>query len=379
MKTTSIVSLLIILLCGFSACTNYTIEDPDPGKDPEPGEARYVGSEACMTCHDEVYNKTKETAMYNALTVVENGPPSIPGGSTDLLPPDGYTWGDLSFVIGGYEWSATFVTDSGYVVTQRLGSQFNLADQSRIHYKPAIVDGTQVFECGACHTTGWGEVLDEYSPHHINSFPEKYSEEGIRCEACHGPGSVHISNSSASSIVLDKSSELCGRCHQRNDDNSITSEGKFIAIGQQYEEWYSSEHRKMRIACVDCHDPHASTVHEETPGDGVKACSICHAEKNADSHYAMDIACTVCHMPKSLKIAMEENEYTGDASSHIFKISTDASYHMFSSDGLVNKEGMGLSLDYVCYQCHRDENGAGGSFSVKSMEALSQKANNFHR
>jgi hypothetical protein len=92
----------------------------------------------------------------------------------------------------------------------------------------------------------------------------------------------------------------------------------------------------------------------------------------------MDIDCRVCHMPKSVKVALEENAYTGDASSHIFKISTDASYFMFSEDGLVNKEGNGLSLDYVCYQCHKDESGLGGKFSKRSMEALSQKAQNFH-
>ncbi|RLD88553.1 MAG: hypothetical protein DRJ29_17215 [Bacteroidetes bacterium] len=83
-------------------------------------------------------------------------------------------------------------------------------------------------------------------------------------------------------------------------------------------------------------------------------------------------------MPKSLKVAIEKNQYTGDASAHIFNINTDATYDMFSSDGLVNKDGLGLSLNYVCYQCHKDENGSGGIFSKRSMADLSQKAGNFH-
>jgi hypothetical protein len=187
-----------------------------------------------------------------------------------------------------------------------------------------------------------------------------------------------MSNGSAASIEVDASSELCGQCHGRGEDNSIISEGNFIAIGQQYEEWYSSDHREEGISCVGCHDPHASAVHESSPGEGVKECSSCHSDKNADKHQAMDIDCKVCHMPKSLVIALEENAYTGDASAHIFKISTDAEYHMFSEDGFVNKDGKGLSLDYVCYQCHKDESGAGGKFSKRSMEVLSQKAQDFH-
>jgi len=374
MKNISIVSLVIVLLCGFSACTKHTIEGPDQGE----GETGYAGSEACKTCHEDIYTKTTQTAMYHALTVVEDGPPLIPSGSEDLLPPDEYTWSDLSFVIGAYEWGANFVANSGYVVTQKLGSQFNVADQTRGHYKSDIEDGTQEFVCGACHTTGWGEVTDVYSPHYINTFPEKYYEEGVRCEACHGPGSVHMSNSSAESIVVDASSELCGQCHKSSENNSIMADGNFIGIGQQYEEWYSSDHSEEGITCVGCHDPHASAVHETAPGEGVKECSSCHADKNADNHFAKDIACTVCHMPKSVKVALEENAYTGDASSHIFKISTDASYFMFSGDGLVNKDGEGLSLDYVCYQCHKDESGAGGKNSKRSMEVLSQKAKDFH-
>jgi len=187
-----------------------------------------------------------------------------------------------------------------------------------------------------------------------------------------------VAETSESSIVVDKSSELCAQCHQRNEDYSIISEGNFIAIGQQYEEWYSSPHMEAEVGCVSCHDPHASGRHEDEMGEGLRGCESCDTDKNADKHFAMDIECKVCHMPNSLKIALEENPYTGDASAHIFKINSDGEYFMFSQDGLVNKDGLGLSLDYVCYQCHKDENGDGGRNSKKSMEALGQKASGFH-
>jgi predicted CXXCH cytochrome family protein len=373
MKTLGNISLVIVLMSAFFACTKETINGPGGS------ESLYAGSAVCKTCHGEIYDRTEGTPMYHALTLVEDGaPPSVPPGFVDLLPPDDYTWSDLAFVIGGTTWSANFIAQTGYVVTQVHGSQFNVADLSRVPYKPEVEDGTQEFDCGACHTTGWGLVEDDYSPNYIETFPEKYYEEGVRCEACHGPGAAHAGSGSEAAIEVDRSSELCAKCHQMNEDNSIVAEGNFIAIGQQYEEWFSSPHRQGDISCVDCHDPHASAVHEAAPGDGVKECSSCHADKNADKHFAMEIDCKVCHMPKSLKVALEENAYTGDASTHIFKISTDATYFMFSEDGQVNKDGNGLSLDYVCYQCHKDESGAGGKFSKRSMEALSQKAQNFH-
>ena len=372
MKREFVVGLVIGLGFAFSSCTKHTIDDPDP-KDPV-----FVGSATCKSCHLEIYNRTQGTAMYNALTVVDNEAPVIGEISYDLLTPDDYSWEGLSFVIGGFAWSVAFVTDAGYVVTQKPGSQFNILDESRIPYKPEVENGTQEFVCGECHTTGWGQVTDQSSPHALGSFPESYFEEGVRCEVCHGPGSVHSASSAESDITLDNSSELCAQCHQRNEDNSIISEGSFIAIGQQYEEWYSSKHRDEEVGCNSCHDPHASVMSENASGEGVVSCESCHTEQNADKHFAMSISCTVCHMPKSLKIAIQKNEYTGDASAHIFKINPDAEYSMFSEDGLVNKDGSGMSLDYVCYQCHKDGDGAGGMFSYRSKTALSQKATGFH-
>jgi hypothetical protein len=37
-----------------------------------------------------------------------------------------------------------------------------------------------------------------------------------------------------------------------------------------------------------------------------------------------------------------------------------------------------LSLDFVCYQYHKDKDGKGGSNSSKTMTELSAKATNFH-
>ena len=37
-----------------------------------------------------------------------------------------------------------------------------------------------------------------------------------------------------------------------------------------------------------------------------------------------------------------------------------------------------VTLDFVCYQCHTDENGVGGNNSMKTMAELSAKAVGIH-
>ena len=43
------------------------------------------------------------------------------------------------------------------------------------------------------------------------------------CEVCHGPGSKHILTQSPQFIVINKSSELCGQCHGRNNGQRIAA------------------------------------------------------------------------------------------------------------------------------------------------------------
>ena len=173
MKAIHKLTFAVLFICGLFACSKTTIKDPDKEV------AKYVGSHVCMPCHEEIYNTTSGSAMYHALTVVENRAPLIPMGSDELMPPDDYSWDDLSFLIGAYEWSATFVSNEGYVVTRNNGSQFNNADNSRVPYKSEVENGTREFECGECHTTGWGKVANQSSPNALDAFPEMYFEDGV--------------------------------------------------------------------------------------------------------------------------------------------------------------------------------------------------------
>ena len=50
---------------------------------------------------------------------------------------------------------------------------------------------------------------------------------------------------------------------------------------------------------------------------------------------------------------------------------------MFNEDGSLEILGMN-TLDFTCYGCHKDENGVGGEYSMKTMAEFAAKADGIH-
>ncbi|UCG26604.1 MAG: hypothetical protein JSW55_07795, partial [Chloroflexota bacterium] len=79
---------------------------PGPAGEPASVSQTYVGSDQCGSCHEDQYATFVLSGHPYKLTKIENGqPPVFPyddvtGGVQD--PPEGYTWNDVSYVIGGY-------------------------------------------------------------------------------------------------------------------------------------------------------------------------------------------------------------------------------------------------------------------------------------
>jgi hypothetical protein len=88
-------------------------------------------------------------------------------------------------------------------------------------------------------------------------------------------------------------------------------------------------------------------------------------------------------MPYASKSTVARTKYQADIMTHIFKINTVADGQMFNEDGTVANGESGVTLDFVCYRCHKDQNGEGGSedfpsTSRKTMEELSDYATGYH-
>ena len=333
------------------------ITKPDPA-------STYVGSEKCKTCHTSYYNDWKTSGHpYKLNTPAEEqafNSPAIPA-------PDGYTYNDIYLAIGGWGWKARFIDNNGYIITKtganksKNGSnQFNIATQKWTDYNPGKV---LKFDCGNCHTTGYSLTGNQDNkPGIVGTWEEK----SIGCEACHGPGSVHVANGGGKGVGILKndSSALCGNCHTRGADNTkIMSKDGFVEHHEQYPEFLNSPHKNQ--TCVTCHNPHKG-VHvgqtNPTEGAGIKTqCATCHAQQNADftgsTMQKANVKCIDCHMPKIGKSAVgDAAKFTGDVREHLFKINTDPTAKMFSDDG---KFANGyLTLEWTCLKCHNDKDKA---------------------
>jgi hypothetical protein len=366
-------SFLLLILTGIllQGCAWY---EEGSGLVPiPPPELKYVGSDACATCHAAQHSTFIESGHPFKLSEVDGAAPTYPFTTLDHVPA-GYTWDDISYVIGGFAWKANYIDDDGYIVTGD-DAQWNFETGTAASYHAGVNPGTEKYNCGACHTTGWKSVADGGSPQgDMPGMDGEFFAGGVQCEACHGMGSFHVASQSSEDITIDQESELCGQCHASNGDGIITTKDGLIHNYEQYNEMNAAGHAEL--SCNDCHDPHVTVKHDQVGGI-LKVCTDCHTEITTGAkHWSAD--CMTCHMPYATKSAVSVHKYQADIRTHVFKINPAADGNMFNQDSTAVDATSGLTLAYVCYQCHKDENGTGGEKSIKGLTTLSGKATGYH-
>jgi len=329
--------------------------------------ADYIGSEACSECHEETYDVFMQSGHpYKLSPVVDGQPPEYPFTEVSELP-EGYTWDDISFVIGGYNWKYRLVDKEGYIITNPPGetgvtdyvNQFNFPNPI-VGNGPGWVgyhagDENVPYDCGTCHTTGYDpDTPTEGMPGIVGSW----AEPGIQCEECHGPVSLHADNPRGVALDVDRDSEQCGLCHLRGSSEEVNAKGGFIQHHEQYEELFQSKH--ISLDCVVCHDPHAGVIQlrkAQQSDPTVKVtrtqCENCHfaeATYQADAKMSEDVACIDCHMPRVSKSAVGDiDKFTGDLRTHLMAINP-TQFEQFNEDGTVALSELGLN--FACRSCH---------------------------
>ncbi len=340
----------------------------------------FVGSEKCAACHESAYQKFALSGHpYKLTKIVDGQPPAFPydnvtGGVTQ--PPEGYSWDQISYVIGGFAWKARFIDQDGYIITgdSEATTQWNFANPDAdlpAGWSAYHAGEQKPYDCGACHTTGYrpdGHQDD------LEGIVGTWAFPGIQCEACHGPGSLHSADPYGHLMVVDRSNQLCGSCHVRGDPASIDASGGFIRHHEQYDEMFNSTH--FSLQCITCHDPHASALFADAtlnPTASIRqTCESCHWQeifKKTDKHGALE--CVDCHMPLASKSAQGNPEiFTGDVHSHLFSINPDPEAPQFNEDGSVAMPY--LTLNYACNHCH------GPFATVKDAQQLGEMASGYH-
>lgn len=354
---------------------------PGPAGDPATAAQSYIGADQCGSCHEDIYRTFVLSGHPYKLTKIENGePPAFPydsetGGVTE--PPEGYTWADISYVIGGFGWKARFIDQAGYIITGDADSttQYNFANETLDMDAEWVAyhAGEQLpYDCGSCHTTGYNPDGHQDD---LEGIIGTWAFEGVQCEECHGPGSRHAEDPYGVQMTIDRSSQLCGECHIRDNTAIIDAADGFTKHHEQYEELFSSKH--FAISCVTCHDPHASAVYadeELNPSQGIRqVCAACHWQNefnNNSKHSGLD--CVDCHMPPMAMSAVSDLElFRADIRSHLYAINTNPDAPQFSEDGSVTMPY--ITLDYACRQCHNGEYA-----SERDNETLADMADGYH-
>ncbi len=340
--------------------------------------AEYAGSETCGACHSELYETfMKSGHPYKLNAVVGGQPPEYPFTEVPE-PPEGYTWDDITYVIGGYNWKARFIDQEGYIITgdEDATTQYNFAnevvgnDAHWVGYHAG--EENKPYDCGPCHTTGYNP---EGHQDGLEGLIGVWSEGGVLCEECHGPGSLHAADPYGVRLLVDRDAEQCGDCHYRGAPEAVDASGGFIKHHEQYEELFQGKH--IALDCIVCHDPHQGVIQLRQAGEQTTRtlCENCHFEKTTDQNSEVHPAlaeCIDCHMPRVTKSAVGDAEkFTGDIRTHLMAINPD-------QIGQFNEEGTEalseLGLDFACRHCHVE----GGSATPKTDEELVEKANGYH-
>ncbi len=350
---------LSLMLVG-SGCERKVINEN--GNSDSASKANYVGSSACQACHSDLYADFRNSGHPYKLNMADSA--QLPAGTyypySSVPLPNDLSWDDISMVIGGFRWKARYINNDGQILTGP-DRQWNFATEEFVSYS-GDTSGVKDYDCGPCHTTGYRDDGD-----HQNGKPGligTWALNGVQCEACHGPGALHVTAPFDVEMKIDYSSEQCGKCHIRGDVFEIPADGGYIKHHEQWNEIFTTKH--AAIDCIHCHDPHKG-LHELNPNrdEAIRVdCEGCHL-KETESFYNTSVEehliqldgrpyeCITCHMPYAVKSAISRTTYKADVRSHLFRINTDSLAEMFSPDG---KFANGyLTLGFVCLQCHVSE------------------------
>ncbi|MBI4790923.1 MAG: cytochrome c3 family protein [Chloroflexi bacterium] len=386
-KNSLVIALVlgIVLLIGGLVATGVSAQGPTPAPTQTKFGAEYIGSATCAACHKAIADAyAKSGHAFKLNKVVDGKAPTTPFTTIDKLP-EGYTWNDISYVIGGYNWKYRFMDKQGYIITDKPGAtisdtnylnQWNFAnaaagkDANWSKYSSGVKN--LKYNCGPCHTTGYKPTGNQGN---LPGIVGTWSEEGIKCERCHGPGGLHAANPYGVAMQVERDAELCGECHRRSDVTKIDAKPGFIDHHEQYEELYQSKH--LSLKCVDCHNPHVGVVQlrqakQQTTRTLCENCHFKEARNQSAAHLAVKAECVDCHMPRLIasSSSVDASKFTGDVRVHMFAIDPDATAQ-FTADGKFAISQ--ISLDYACKSCH-----GAGKATPKTNDELKARAKGYH-
>jgi predicted CXXCH cytochrome family protein len=272
---------------------------------------KYIGTAECVTCHKGMHAALiagyAKTAHHAAMTDATKKPEAIVAVFDNKSP---IKKSDIKYVLGlGRSYQNYLDKD-----LKVLPGEWNSKDRKWVSI-PSVDGATQ---CVGCHVTNFDPA------------GKTWTELGVGCEACHGPGGEHADSMDAADInslrKLDpkRKDMVCGQCHAFGVDptgnyafpttfapgDDLSKSFKLKGPGEggrniQYNGFVASKHYEGGMACTTCHDPHGdkSKAAPQLKQPINNLCLACHKATIGDlkSHAPSapaDATCATCHMPK---------------------------------------------------------------------------------
>ena len=369
-------------------------------------KAHYVGSAACSSCHQEIYNRWKTTLMANVVRDPKVHPDAI---IPDLSKPDPlltFTIDDIAFVYGS-KWKQRYFKKIGNdyfplpaqwdVTHKKWKPYFAKDDWWSPYYPPDNLKRPTGSTCDGCHSVNY-----DIATHAV-------TEWNVGCERCHGPGSEHIANPVPSTIVdpsrLDyvNANDTCIQCHSQGRPLSNPFEGRYydwpvgFQIGGKLSDFWDLEKHKLGettfthfadgtahknrmqgndfvtslmythgVSCFTCHDAHGTNHPSMLRKPSNVLCLDCHGPKSPNGPHAPTLEahthhkagspgneCTECHMPKIAQTLGDVN-----VRSHTFRFVYPAATDT-------------LKIPNACNNCHKDKTTTWATDALKTWSGRS--------
>lgn len=227
---------------------------------------------------------------------------------------------------------------------------------------PALAGATYVGSdtCLDCHDDA-GEFFHA-TPHSVDRSLSVPGTDVTSCEACHGPGSLHVENDGDGGILGPDqiaamspahAVAMCTQCHASQGDV-----------------WHMGPHAGSDMGCLECH---ADVVHVDTDIRPVGSfrlesgfCLQCHEDQTTDfrmpyRHRVLEgeVSCSDCHSPHGEREARWGIEGRDEA---CLRCHTEmAGPFVFEHEGVAGED---------CTACHRPHGGINDKLLVQDANGL---------
>jgi DmsE family decaheme c-type cytochrome len=224
-------------LVGAGAAADRSAKTP-----PASTDSRYVGSETCKTCHEEIYKNFENTPHWKT---------TLKGPETGAHGCEGCHGPGQAHVDGGGDKTKIF--------------RFADADPKEVSKR-----------CLTCH---------EYGEEHANFDRSEHNQNGVNCVSCHSPHHAK----EPQYLLVEKQPELCYGCHTE--------------VKQDFSRPFRHRVDQGLVQCTDCHNQHGGFLTKQLRATAAQdqVCFKCHADKAGPFSFEHEPVktegCVACHTP----------------------------------------------------------------------------------